>query len=35
MSYSDFDLNTAYIDIEDYYIKNPKKIVGIFVHMIK
>ena len=27
--------DTAYIDIEDYYIKNPKKIVGIFVHMIK
>jgi hypothetical protein len=27
--------DTAYIDIEDYYIKNPKKIVGIFVHMMK
>ena len=27
--------DTAYIDIEDYYIKNPKKIIGIFVHMIK
>ncbi len=27
--------NTTYIDIEDYYIKNPKKIVGIFTHMIK
>jgi len=27
--------DTAYIDIENYYIKNPKKIVGIFTHMIK
>ncbi len=26
--------DTAYIDIEDYYIKNPKKIVGILTHMI-
>ncbi|MCK5524003.1 MAG: hypothetical protein KAI83_12800 [Thiomargarita sp.] len=26
---------TAYIDIEDYYIKNPKKIIGIFSYMIK
>ncbi len=26
--------DTVYIDIEDYYIKNPKKIVGIFVSMI-
>ncbi|MBF0453144.1 MAG: hypothetical protein HQK75_20760 [Candidatus Magnetomorum sp.] len=25
---------TAYIDIEDYYIKTPKKIIGIFKHMI-
>ena len=25
---------TAYIDIEDYYIKNPKKIIGIFRDMI-
>ena len=27
--------NTVFIDIEDYYIKNPKKIVGIFNHMIR
>ena len=27
--------NTTYIDIEDYYIKNPRKIVGIFTHMFK
>lgn len=27
--------NTAYIDIEDYYIKNPRKIIGIFTHMVK
>jgi len=27
--------NTAYIDIENYYIKNPQKIIGIFTHMIK
>jgi len=26
--------NTAYIDIEDYYIKTPKKIIGIFRHMV-
>ena len=26
--------NQIFIDIEDYYIKNPSKIVGIFVHMI-
>ncbi|MDM8524710.1 hypothetical protein QUF80_15185 [Desulfococcaceae bacterium HSG8] len=27
--------DTVYIDIEDYYIKNPKKIIGIFGHMIR
>lgn len=27
--------DTAYIDIEDYYIKNPEKIVGILISMIK
>ncbi len=27
--------DTAYIDIEDYYIKNPKKIIGIFRYMIE
>ncbi|MDM8569368.1 hypothetical protein QUF50_07670 [Thiotrichales bacterium HSG1] len=27
--------NTVYIDIEDYYIKNPKKIIGIINYMIK
>ncbi|MFO1429444.1 MAG: hypothetical protein U1F76_04775 [Candidatus Competibacteraceae bacterium] len=27
--------NTAYVDIEDYYIKNPGKIIGIFAYMIK
>jgi len=26
---------TVYIDIEDYYIKNPNKIIGIFGYMIK
>jgi hypothetical protein len=26
---------TVYIDIENYYIANPKKIVGIFAYMIK
>ncbi|MDM8566265.1 hypothetical protein QUF74_11530 [Candidatus Halobeggiatoa sp. HSG11] len=26
--------DTAYIDIEDYYIKNPQKIIGIFNHII-
>jgi len=27
--------NTAYIDIEDYYIKNPGKIIGILNYMVK
>ncbi len=27
--------DTAYIDIEDYYIKNPQKIIGILNYMIK
>lgn len=26
--------DVAYIDIEDYYIKNPRKIMGIFSYMI-
>jgi len=30
-----FEKDTAYIDIEDYYIKSPKKIIGIFNYMIK
>ncbi len=29
------EANTAYIDIEDYYIKNPKNIVGILTYMVK
>ena len=29
------EANTAYIDIENYYIKNPRKVVGIFTYMIK
>ncbi len=27
--------DTAYIDIEDYYIKYPRKIIGIFGYMIR
>jgi len=26
--------DTVYVDIEDYYIKNPKKIIGILVYML-
>ncbi|BAP54459.1 hypothetical protein THII_0162 [Thioploca ingrica] len=29
------EADKAYIDIEDYYIKNPKKIIGILNYMIK
>ena len=34
MSYSDFDLKDVYIDLDDYSIDKPDRIVGILLAMV-